>query len=1161
MRKLVAIAGTWLLLASVAQAGENWPTWRYDTNRTAASPHELPPDLNLLWKRELPEPRPSFPNDPRMCADRSYEPVAADDLLFVPSMIEDSVTAYHADDGAIAWEFFTGGPVRFAPVHWRGNLYFGSDDGYVYCVESGTGDLVWKKRAVPDDREDYRYFGNERCISRWPVRGAPLVHEGTLYFGSGVWPFEGIYVFAVDAETGRTKWVNDRIALIKDGFNDHGRQYDTGLPPLGYLAVIDGKLILTSGRCFPAFMDLETGELDPYTSGYGKFQSYPKGCWYATGIGDLFFCAGHTWGLSESTLEGRPREWVTVEEYVRLSEFSRADVEKMIDRGLLRTAKQDGKQQVYTGLPDGVTPVGFGHRNVTPNEKYFMENFHKLYVDAANRGREVGVFPWRVLTKDTVYFSEVRNSDKVKRDRGALYRDVDTGDRIVAEDLNRADWRITRAYGPWKWRNGRLIHWRYKRFKEKWAMDSSLQVHIKSGDHLYAGEPGRVAAVKIPQNGGKPRVAWDRDISGDPHRMLSAGSKLFVVTENGTIYCFGASEGRPKSYGCEVRYESADGAWARRVRGYLHDAEGPVRGYALVYGWHSGNLAQEIARQSDLHVVVLERDADVVDRVRRELAGQNVYGTEIHIIHADPAELKLSPNFAQLVASEKPLSAATRSDRKLTSQIMDILHPFCGKAYVPAEPGLLDSVKRHLGKEELSGYSVSQDGQVCRITRTAPPEGSAVWTHEAADAANTFATDEPHARGPFGVLWFSGAIDRHFPPGWDYAHNRNPYPVVQDGRMFILVANEVYAADIYTGKFLWKESLPETPKSQRRRAYHRKFSRPWDDNILVQDDLLYVFNEGTCHLIDPVTGKDSGTLPLPKEYRGAQSASWREIRMYDGRLFANIGSDLFCLDRHSGEVLWKHEGQKQHVGFAIGGDRVYCIDYYPPLGSPSARGEKNEAALYAVRADDGKVLWREKLQVGKVTEEEKTKAEREFRTSVLTLKPLVAYNAAHDTVLAIVNRLGISAWRGRSGERLWTRKLSRMGRHSLFGMEPPTVLKDQLIIDNGTVLDVKTGKPTFANIFQGKRGCGRVVANEHVLTFRDAHAAIVSFDNKTKQYLQCIRSGCTNGMLPVGGILTGLNTAHGCNCNWPLFLSFSLYHMPEASTFAPEAQSIHELDD
>ena len=39
-----------------AVAGD-WPQWRYDAGRTAASPEELPAELHLQWVRRLPPPR------------------------------------------------------------------------------------------------------------------------------------------------------------------------------------------------------------------------------------------------------------------------------------------------------------------------------------------------------------------------------------------------------------------------------------------------------------------------------------------------------------------------------------------------------------------------------------------------------------------------------------------------------------------------------------------------------------------------------------------------------------------------------------------------------------------------------------------------------------------------------------------------------------------------------------------------------------------------------------------------------------------------------------------------------------------------------------------------------------------------------------------------
>ena len=87
--------------------GADWPMWRYDAGRTAASPAQLPADLHLQWKRQLPPPRPAFPDEPRMCFDTSYEPVVTGGKMFVGSMVTDSVMAIDTDTGAEIWKFYT----------------------------------------------------------------------------------------------------------------------------------------------------------------------------------------------------------------------------------------------------------------------------------------------------------------------------------------------------------------------------------------------------------------------------------------------------------------------------------------------------------------------------------------------------------------------------------------------------------------------------------------------------------------------------------------------------------------------------------------------------------------------------------------------------------------------------------------------------------------------------------------------------------------------------------------------------------------------------------------------------------------------------------------------------------------------------------------------
>ena len=59
---------------------------------------------------------------------------------------------FPADELPEKWKFYTEGPVRCAPACWRGRVYAGSDDGYLYCLDGQTGHVVWKFRGAPTDR-------------------------------------------------------------------------------------------------------------------------------------------------------------------------------------------------------------------------------------------------------------------------------------------------------------------------------------------------------------------------------------------------------------------------------------------------------------------------------------------------------------------------------------------------------------------------------------------------------------------------------------------------------------------------------------------------------------------------------------------------------------------------------------------------------------------------------------------------------------------------------------------------------------------------------------------------------------------------------------------------------------------------------------------------
>ena len=83
----------------------------------------------------------------------------------------------------VKWKFPTGNRIIASPVIDGRLIYFGSDDGNVYAVDSETGHQIWKTKT------------------RGPVSATPAIANGMVYVGS----YDGNF-YALDASTGELKW-------------------------------------------------------------------------------------------------------------------------------------------------------------------------------------------------------------------------------------------------------------------------------------------------------------------------------------------------------------------------------------------------------------------------------------------------------------------------------------------------------------------------------------------------------------------------------------------------------------------------------------------------------------------------------------------------------------------------------------------------------------------------------------------------------------------------------------------------------------------------------------------------------------------------------------------------------------------------------------------
>lgn len=142
----------------------------------------------LKWR--APEGDPNDPKIPQITAT----PVVTDQFVYVPDS-SGTLTAYTVQDGQAAWTFKTGGTIRSSPIVIGNSVVFGSDDDFVYAIETQTGSLLWKSNER----------GRTLALSDDPA-ASPVYYNGVIYINSA-----DMKLWAFQADTGRLIW-QSRVA-------------------------------------------------------------------------------------------------------------------------------------------------------------------------------------------------------------------------------------------------------------------------------------------------------------------------------------------------------------------------------------------------------------------------------------------------------------------------------------------------------------------------------------------------------------------------------------------------------------------------------------------------------------------------------------------------------------------------------------------------------------------------------------------------------------------------------------------------------------------------------------------------------------------------------------------------------------------------------------
>lgn len=232
------------------EAGD-WPQYRGNVRHSGSSELSGAAILAIRATCSLDHPFPVPPGHFQYGWDwqeRPTPPVTYGGLAFY-GLSTGRVRAVRIADGQEAWSFETGGMVLTAPAVADGRVYVGSCDGWVYCLDAATGNLVWRWRGAPLDRR-MMVFG--KLTSFWPVISV-LADGGTLYGVAGMFNANGRVMFALDAATGKVRWARwNRLFKIPGESVEEGN--------IGYIALVGKNLSSERFSDLPSIIDAATGD-------------------------------------------------------------------------------------------------------------------------------------------------------------------------------------------------------------------------------------------------------------------------------------------------------------------------------------------------------------------------------------------------------------------------------------------------------------------------------------------------------------------------------------------------------------------------------------------------------------------------------------------------------------------------------------------------------------------------------------------------------------------------------------------------------------------------------------------------------------------------------------------------------------------------------------
>ncbi len=1137
---MVCLAALVVASGAACASGADWPTYQFDNRRSGVTPEKLSPPLTQQWVFRSPFPpaagwaRPvngygATKNASNVSFDDAFRVTSAGKTAYFASSAENLIYAVDASSGAVAWTFHTDAPPRLAPTVCNGKVYFGADDATAYCLDAGDGTVVWKIDAAPTDQ---RMLGTGRLISLWPIRSGVMVENGVAYFTAGLFPSEGIYFYAADAEDGSIVW---RRQLDRGGLDCPS--------PQGYLLASKDSIYMTS-RVAPTRWSLEDGSRIPFNTPIPHHEyRFHNGGSYA-----------QLW--DEKIVYGQAAILAYDPNRVLIDKYNRPQ------KGQLVFNWFNARRVLFRrGLA------------------YFATDYHLLAV-------EQELLPQ--LAKDECRrFEEAYKRHRVASYLTALEALAEHGeDSPVGRHLQQTSLKWGKeSFDKWPAAAEEL----FAKFASKCEWMTPLEANeamILAGDVIYAG--GRQQVVAVDARSGEQ--LWSDHTGSRVRGLAVANGRLFVSTIDGNVRCYvpGTTTQKPKNVlnpGRQEPYEKdrLTDLYAKAAQAIVDDSRAE-KGYCLILGGGTGRLAYEIAQRTRLKIYVLEPDEAKVNRARAVLTEAGLYGGRITVERAAAGSLPFAPYLFNLVVDEAAFFGGPAS--ATSDEILRVTKPCGGVAYLGRPPG----------------------GKIIR----GKVKDSADWTHNYATAANTYCSEDPLVKGPFGILWYGQPgprkrIERHAAP---------PVPLVVGGTMFLTGYDRVMAYDVYNGVPYWERTMRGATRT----------GLPMGTSNLVADEnsLFIVVDNRTCLRLDARTGETIQTYAAPEKVAPEKGTGpffapttvaapngddakkgpvpfsgnyWGWIARHGKLLYGShcevdtprrranpkLSDAVFAIHAETGRLQWMfHAKGIEHDGIAIAEDKVFLVDRkltdaqrrqamattvkdisFEDRPAVDSRGDPvppDLRKLVALDATTGAVQWEKPLNATDITLDDTIVSRGKVAVACMVKDRVVVVHGTgslghpyREFLSGEFQRRAIYAYSSDTGKFLWGGRRNYRKR--------PIIVGDYIYAEPHA-WNLKTGEPkTYTHplsgrqeqfsFFRGYIGCGHLLGSGGALFGNLRGIAHLNLDSRCGYTpLGNMSLACGLGAVPAGGVYAAPEGRSGCTCATPIFTSIVLYPRRKARSFS-----------